>query len=125
MPHIMSRTEKGIVVLTLTQEHLQSDELARELFQEMVAVIDSAESPKVVIDFHHVKSISAAGLRSMLNFRRHVREKQGQLLLCGLSFEVADVFFTTRLASTSASSVIPFAMAPDLTTAITHLSKSA
>lgn len=120
---VKGHEEQGILVLTLLEQHLQSDEMTRALYQDLVAASEGRAAPKIVVDFQHVKAISAAGLRAMLNFRRYVRDKEGQLLLCGLAFEVADVFYTTRLASTSASTIIPFAMTTDVAAALAHLTK--
>lgn len=121
---LKSEPKQGVLVLTFTEPHLQSDELTDALYQEMASATAGVEKPRVALDFRDVKTISAAGLRSMLKLRRHIRERDGQLLLCGLSFEVADVFYTTRLASSTSSSIIPFAVAPDVTAAVAHLSKN-
>lgn len=121
--HLTCRLDQGVQVATLTTAEIQGDDMAEALLRELIASVASLTAPRVVIDFRHVKSIAAAGLRSLLNFRRHLREKDGTLLLCGLSDEVAEVFFTTHLVTTTKSSIIPFAMTADVPTAVAHLSK--
>lgn len=120
---VKRREEQGVLILTIAEQHLQSDEQTSTMFHDLVAACEGREKPKIVIDFQYVKTISAAGLRAMLNFRRYLREHEGSLLLCGLAFEVADVFYTTRLASTSSSTLIPFAMTSDVPAALAHFAK--
>ncbi|GIW79838.1 MAG: hypothetical protein KatS3mg105_1645 [Gemmatales bacterium] len=122
--YLKREVDRGVVVLTLLTPQLQSDELAKSVHQELMLSVASIDEPRVVLDFEAVKTISATGLRSILNFRKYIRQRQGRLLLCGLSFEVADVFFTTRVVSTSTSSIIPFAISPDKATAVSHLNQT-
>lgn len=122
-PLVTSRTEQGILVLTITEAEIHSDELIETLYQQLIEAVASPGPPRVAVDFSGVKFISAGGLRAMLNFRRHVRQREGKLILAGLSEEVAEVFFATKLVSTTESSLIPFAIAPDTATAVGNLSK--
>jgi anti-anti-sigma factor len=121
--HLHKRLEQGVCVLTLTDAELHGDEANRELQEELVRAVAELESPKVALDFQRVRFIAAAGLRALLQFRRHIRERDGQLLLCGLDSDVADVFYSTHLASDTPSALIPFAMAPDAAAAVAHLRK--
>src|SRR5215831_15608298 len=83
LTHLTCRLEQGVHVVTLTTTAIQGDDLAEALLSELVVSVASLASPRVVIDFQRVKTITAAGLRALLNFRRHLREKDGTLLLCG------------------------------------------
>ena len=123
--HLMRRVEQGILVLTLTDMEIISEGVTEDLRLELLAAVGSQENPKVIIDFQGVKIISTTCLRALLSFRRHLREKGGQPLLCNLAPQVAEVLFTTRLVSPTPSALIPFAMAPDMAAAITHFSEEA
>jgi len=120
--HLKRRVEQGVVILTLTDSEIISEGVTEDLRLELLAAVGSQDSPKVVIDFQAVKLISTTCLRALLSFRRHVREKGGQPLLCNLGPQVAEVLFTTRMASTTPSALIPFAIAPDVPAAVDHLS---
>src|SRR5260370_40165857 len=91
------RVEQGVLVLTLTDVEITSEGVTEDLRQELLAIVGSQDNPKVVIDFQAVKLISTTCLRALLSFRRHVREKGGQPLLCNLGPQVAEALFTTRL----------------------------
>jgi anti-anti-sigma factor len=122
LKHLRSQTEQGILVLTLTDSEIQGEGITEDLRLELLSAVAGLEGPRVVLDFHPVQRITTVCLRALLNFRRHIRDKGGQLLLCNLAPQVAELLFTTRLASPTPSSLIPFAIAPDVKTAIAHLS---
>jgi len=123
--HLKRRVEQGVLVLTLTDLEILSEGATEDLRLELLAAITSQENPKVVIDFQSVKIISTTCLRALLSFRRNLRNKGGQALLCNLSPQVAEVLFTTRMVSPTPSALIPFALAPDVATAVAHLSVGA
>jgi anti-anti-sigma factor len=123
--HLRSRVEQGVLVLTVTASEIHSEGVTEDLRLELLAAIAGQQNPKVVLDLQPVKLISTTCLRALLSFRRHLREKGGQLLLCNLSTQVAEVLFTTRMVSATSSANIPFAMAPDIATAVAHLSSAA
>ena len=123
--HLKRWVEQDVLVLTLTDLEILSEGTTEDLRLELLAAVGSQENPKVVIDFQSVKIISTICLRALLSFRRHLREKGGQPLLCNLCPQVAEVLFTTRMVSPTPSALIPFAMAPDVATAIAHLSAAA
>jgi anti-anti-sigma factor len=123
-PHLTSHLDRGVLVLTLTEPHVQGDDLCDVIYQELLAAVAGQSPPRAVVDFRQVTTISAAGLRILLNFRRHLRQQGGALILCGLSEAVAEVFFTTNLVSATASTLIPFALAADVAAAVAHLSKT-
>ena len=117
--HIQSATEQGVLVLTLLDRQLRSDELADALRQEFIVAANQARLQRVVIDFKDVEYLSSAGIRPLLSLRRHLQV--GRLVLCNLKPLIAEVFHATRLISTSGSSTVPFEAAPDVLTAIARL----
>ncbi len=123
--HLKRRVEQEVLVLTLTDLEILSEGATEDLRLELLAAVGLQDNPKVVINFQEVKVISTTCLRALLSFRRHLREKGGQPLLCNLRPQVAEVLFTTRMVSPTPSALIPFAMAPDVESAVAHLSAAA
>jgi len=123
--HLKRRVEQGVFVLALTDVEIFSEGATEDLRLELLEAVGSQENPKVVVDFQAVKVISTTCLRALLSFRRHLREKGGQPMLCNLGPQVADVLFTTRMVSPTPSALIPFALAPDVATAVAHFNASA
>jgi anti-anti-sigma factor len=65
--------------------------------------------------------LSSAGIRPLLALNRQVREREGRLVLCGLTRDVESVFVATRLVSTTRSVPATFENAPDVPSAIASL----
>ena len=116
-PHI----EQGVLVLTILPSQLQGDEMADGLRQEMLAAVAAHGADKVAVDFRNVEYLSSASFRPLLSLRRKLSESDGQLMLCGMCDDVAEVFYVTRLVSTTGSTSAPFLMEPDESRAVRRL----
>ena len=122
--HLKSRTEKGTLVLTITEEQMRGDHLARALQRQLQeALAQAGPAPRVVLDFGPVRSLSSEVFRPLLSLRRHVQQLGGRLVLCNLAPAVAQAFQSTRLISTSRSSTAGFEVNPDVASAVASLSQ--
>jgi len=117
--HLKARTEQGVLVLTLNTPELHGDQMADELREELLAAAAGAQ--KVVLDFQPMGFMSSVGFRPLLSLRRQLQEGGGEMIFCNLGPQIADVFHTTRMISTSRSSVAPFHVEPDVPSAIARL----
>jgi anti-anti-sigma factor len=120
--HLESRFEEGILILTVTEQKLQDEQLASALTRELSVVVDHFDARRVVVDLHSIVYISSVAFRPLLHLRRMLMERGGKLILCGLSKVVGDVFYTTRMVSDHGS-VAPFEMEPDVPAAIARLNQ--
>jgi len=66
---------------------------APDLQQSLLPVI--SDTHKVIIDLSLVTFVSSAGLRVLLMVYRHLKTKEGKVVLVGLSEEIKDVMFMT------------------------------
>jgi anti-anti-sigma factor len=123
--HIRSRTERGVLVLTITEPQLLGDKLVHALRQDLMAVVAQPDTRKVVLDLQPVKSLSSEAFRPLLSLRRTVQERGGRLVLCNLTPTVAKVLQETRLITTSRSSGAAFDVQTDVTTAVASLTDTA
>lgn len=119
--HVKTRMDQGILVLTLDIPELHGDQMADELREDFLAAIDATGAKKVVLDCQRLGFMSSVGFRPLLSLRRKVQETSGQLVFCNLGPAITDVFQTTRMISTSRSSVAPFDVEPDVASAIARL----
>jgi anti-anti-sigma factor len=122
--HVDSRIEQGVLVVSITEPSLQGEDLNRQVGKELQMAVDDTGIVNVVIDFAKVKFLTSLGIQALLNFRRHLRPRDGQLVLCNASAGVADILLTTHVASATESAVIPFRLAPDVGTAIGRLTNA-
>lgn len=122
--HLRSCVEQGVLILTITEAKIQSDDIADALRQEMLAAVARTGVRKVVIDFRHAQYLSSTAFRPLLSLRRKLQEDGGQIVLCGLSSVVGDIFYTTRMIDPSGSVKAVFDMQPDVAAAIAFLNQA-
>jgi anti-sigma B factor antagonist len=78
--------------VTVLEAHGRVDgSTAKEFCDRLITVINSG-SRRVVIDFKNLAYISSAGLRALLLADRAAAQKQGKLVLCGISGDVRRLF---------------------------------
>lgn len=122
--HLTSSVDQGVLVLTITDRKVQGHETAEALRQEMLAALVQAGVCQVVVNFRNTQCISSVAFMPLLNLRRKLQEMTGRIVLCGLSKEVGDVFYTTRMISPTGAATSLFEMEPDVPAAIAHLTQS-
>src|SRR6266508_955839 len=88
-----SRTEKGVLVLTLRGPDLQDEETATKLLKELLAVVDEFEADRAVLDFEQIKFLSSVAFRPLLHLRKKLQERNGRMMLSGLSPVVGDILY--------------------------------
>lgn len=124
--HVDTRTEKDVLVLTVLQPELWGEELTNAIRDELIQAVDHFGLTRVVLNLEQVKFLTSMGISALLHFRRHVRDKGGQIILCNLASVVAEVLITTHLVGgLSASAVIPFSIAPDVAAAVDFFANAA
>ncbi len=101
--YLTARTERGILVLTITQARIQGDDVADALRREMLEAVETSGIHRVVIDFQNAQYISSAAFRPLLALRRKIQPLGGRIMLCNLSPVIGDIFYTTRLISDDGS----------------------
>jgi anti-anti-sigma factor len=113
--------ERSVLVLTITVEQVEGVAVGSELLREMLQAAAEFEAKNVVVDFQRTKYISSTAFRPLLGLRSKIRERGGQVILCGLSPPVGDVLITTRLVCPDGSPEAPFGLEPDVAAAIAKL----
>jgi anti-anti-sigma factor len=119
--HLDVAVESDVLILTITEKKVQGEQMAGELREEMLAALGQNPSRKVLVDFQQTEYISSVAFWPLLSVYRRLQEHGGKLMVCGLSKTVGDIFFTTRLVSSSGSSAAPFGMETDRVRAIARL----
>ena len=91
------RSDEGNYVLVTLLGRL--DELAAgEVERAFTGMIDAGVD-RVLLDLSGVEYISSSGLRVLLMLLRAVKQREGRLVLCGLSPFVAEVFDISNFRS--------------------------
>jgi anti-anti-sigma factor len=108
-------------VARVTESQVMGDTVADVLRDDLLALYGQTAAVHVVIDMEQVAYLSSAGIRPLLALNRQVREREGRLILCGLTRDVEGVFVATRLISNTHSGPATFENAPDVPTAVSSL----
>ncbi len=123
--HLTARVERGVLVLTILETELRSDLLIEVLRQELLAAVEQYNLDRVVLDLHKVRYLASVGFHPLLDLRQKLRARGTQLILCGLSPVLTEVFRVTRLVRTGPTGVAPFESEPDVNAAIARLADDA
>jgi len=110
-----------VVVVRVNEAQVMGDTIADTLRDELIALYQHSGAVHVVIDMAQVTYLSSAGIRPLLALNKEVREREGRLVLCGLTRDVESVFVATRLISSSRAVPATFEKHPDVPSAVASL----
>jgi anti-anti-sigma factor len=120
-PLLHAVVEQGVLILTITQESIQGEEIAHKLREEMRLAVEQAGIQRVVVDLHNTRYMSSVAFWPLLSLRKQLLEAGGRLLICGLSEDIEDIFRTTRMINSGGETDAPFEVAPDAAAAVARL----
>jgi anti-anti-sigma factor len=118
--HLTTSLTRGVLVLTVHEQQLRSDELAENLGKEMLDAVARANAKKVVINLRDVQYMSSIGFRPLLQVYSRLKEG-GRIVVCHLAPAVQEVLHVTRMVSTAGSFRAPFEERPDVESAVAAL----
>jgi anti-anti-sigma factor len=110
-----------VLVVRVNESQVMGDTVADALRDELLALYEQTGAIHVVIDMHQIVYLASAGIRPLLALNRQVRDREGRLVLCGLTRDVESVFVATRLVSPTRSTPATFESAADVPTAVANL----
>ncbi len=87
----------GITVVELTDKKILDEVSIGEIGDQLNALAAKGQAPKLVLDFSAVNQLSSSALGMLITLHKRVREKGGQLMLCGIQPSIYEVFVITRL----------------------------
>jgi anti-anti-sigma factor len=110
-----------LLVLRVNLAQVMSDPIADTLRDEFLALYEQSGAVHVIIDMDKVTYLSSAGIRPLLSLNKKVREREGRLILTGMTSDVKGVFIATRLIDVGGSVSAMFENQPDVPTAVALL----
>jgi anti-anti-sigma factor len=124
--HLTRSLTQGVLVLTVQEQQLRSDEVAEDLGKEMLDALATAKVNKVAINLRTVQYMSSVGFRPLLQvFSRLKDNGGGRIVLCHLAPAVQEVLHVTHLISPDGRFRAPFEEQPDVAAAVTALTAPA
>jgi anti-anti-sigma factor len=117
LSRITADVQDDVLVLRVLRSQMLDDR-ADELRREFAAAIEGHKPAWVVLDMSQVSMISSMGVGVVIGLLRRVRAQGGDLVLCGLSKLVEQVFRLCRLISDDDQEAGAFRTYPDVDRAI-------
>ncbi len=68
-----------------------------EIGKTLTSLVADTDKPKILLDFSNVSYMSSSALGVLITVHKRIREKQGQLALCGIQPSIYEIFTITRL----------------------------
>ena len=68
-----------------------------EIGEQLAAIIDKEDRPRIIISFAAVEHLSSAALGTLITVNNRIREKSGQLRLSDINPQIYEVFQITKL----------------------------
>jgi len=87
----------GVTLVEFIDRNILDEANIQAINEEITAVIEQADIPKVLISFSNVDHLSSAALGALITINNKIREKQGQLHLANIDPQIYEVFVITRL----------------------------
>lgn len=116
-----SVVECPLIVLRVTVAEATGDVLADLLRDQLMARYELSEAIHAVVDLQRVTYLSSIAIGPLLALKRMVREREGRIVLCGMSDEVEGVFHATKLIAATPGMAATFEYQPDVLEALRRL----
>jgi len=113
--------DQGVLVLTVTSRQIEGEDVAAGLKEELIAAVTAHDARWVVLDLKDTRYVSSIAFWPLLRLRQHLADREGRLVICGLSGAVEEVFKTTKMVSSAGALNAPFEMAADREAAVARL----
>ncbi len=121
--HALVHMEGDILIATIVDAKLESEDVCARLREELLEAVTHAEARKVIVDFRNVQAASSVAFRPLLSIRRIMQQTNGRMLLCHLSEQILQMFHATRLLVPERPSMATFQELSTLSAAIAELNR--
>ena len=97
-PRLRFSAAGGVTVVELTDRRILDEVSIGEIGEQLFERVGRSPDPKFVLDFAKVAHMSSSALGMLITLHKRIREKGGQLRLCGIQPAILEVFTITRLS---------------------------
>ncbi|MFA6133215.1 MAG: STAS domain-containing protein [Phycisphaerae bacterium] len=89
--------EGNVTVVELTDKKILDEMNIAQIGEQINSLVVASDDPRLVLDFSSVGQMSSSALGMLIRLHKRIREKNGQLRLCGIQPAIFEVFVITRL----------------------------
>jgi len=87
----------GVTQVEFIDRNILDEGNIQQIGDEIVALIEQDDSPKLLINFENVDHLSSAALGTLITINSKIRAKDGQLRLANIAPQIYEVFVITKL----------------------------
>jgi len=91
------RQEKGVTHVEFIDRNILDEGNIQQIGEEISAVIDAGDRPRLLISFANVDHLSSAALGTLITINTKVKAKGGDLRLADIDPQIYEVFVITKL----------------------------
>ena len=89
--------QKDVKIVDFLENKILDEANITEIGQQLIALAEAADRPKIVLDFSNVDHLSSAALGMLINVNNRVKQQNGQLRLANIKPAIMEVFEITKL----------------------------
>ncbi|MCD6303808.1 MAG: STAS domain-containing protein [Planctomycetes bacterium] len=97
LPRLNVTQEGPVTVVEFTDRKILDEISISRIGERLQGLVAKTDEPRLVLDFSTVGHMSSSALGMLITLHKHIREKKGQLRLCGIQPPIYEVFVITRL----------------------------
>ena len=86
-----------IVQVEFTARKILDEANIAEIGEQLSAIVEKEERPRIIISFAAVDHLSSAALGTLITINNKVKQKSGQLRLSDINPQIYEVFLITKL----------------------------
>lgn len=86
-----------ILLVEFTARKILDEANIAEIGEQLTALVDREDRPRLIISFATVEHLSSAALGTLITLNNKVKQKSGQLRLSDINPQIYEVFQITRL----------------------------
>lgn len=89
--------ERDITQVEFVDRNILDEANIQQIGEEIAALIDASEEPKLLINFASVDHLSSAALGTLITINNKMKARKGQLRLANIDPQIYEVFKITKL----------------------------
>ena len=96
-PRVIISLEDDVTVVELTDKKILDELNIMQIGEQLNGLVAAATEPRLLLDFSCVGHMSSSALGMLITLHKRIREKHGELRLCGIQPSIHEIFVITRL----------------------------
>lgn len=89
--------QDDVAIVRFVDRNILDESNIAQIGEEIGALIDEQDAPKLLISFEGVEHLSSAALGTLITINNKIRTKDGQLRLADIDPQIHEVFVITKL----------------------------